>query len=55
MYTILNDCKIAKYYRLDNYKLILNNRIQFYLDFNWKECYEKTFDLMRRDFDGSSA
>ena len=36
MRTALNDYKIAKRYILDNYKFILNNRIQFYLDFNWK-------------------
>ena len=36
MRTMLNDCKIAKCYILNDYKFILNNRIQFYLDFNWK-------------------
>ena len=40
MRTALNDYKIAKRYILDNYKFILNNRIQFYLDFNWKIEYE---------------
>ena len=40
MRTMLNDYKIAKCYILNDYKFILNNRIQFYLDFNWKESYE---------------
>ena len=39
MRTMLNDCKIAKCYILNDYKFILNNRIQFYLDFNWKDSY----------------
>ena len=39
MRTMLNDYKIAKCYILNDYKFILNNRIQFYLDFNWKFTY----------------
>ena len=41
MRTMLNDCKIAKCYILNDYKFILNNRIQFYLDFNWKDNMER--------------